>query len=78
MAVGDPRSTRDGVPGTPRYVAPWPRDYHADPGNLGTTPNGPKQPGIKYAGELPGVEPVASRNEKRRLQTIQQNQSGSV
>lgn len=77
LPAGDRTGTRDGVPGVPRYVMPWPRDYHADPGNIRST-NGPKQPGIKYVGELPGREPVASSREKQRLQLIRQAQSGSV
>jgi hypothetical protein len=53
---------------------------HADTGNLGSTPNGPKQPGIQYRGEIPGAgfEPWNSRNEKLRRQTIDAAQSGSV
>lgn len=72
--------TKDGIPGSPRYVYPWPRDMHADTGNLGSTPNGPKQPGIQYRGEIPGAgfEPWNSRNEKLRRQTIDAAQSGSV
>lgn len=72
-------STPDGKPGVPRYRFPWPRDMHADPGNLGTTPNGPKQPGIEYAGEIPGpgFEPWNSRNEKLRRQTIEAAQAGA-
>lgn len=77
MRAGDASGTKDGKPGIPRYVAPWPRDYHADPGNIGST-NGPKQPGIKYVGELPAREPVASLREKQRLAEILRNQQGSV
>jgi hypothetical protein len=70
----------DGKPGVPRYVYPLPRDYHADTGNLGTSPNGPKQPGIVYRGEVAGAgfEPWNSRNEKLRRQAIEAAQSGSV
>lgn len=72
--------TKDGKPGRPRYVYPLPRDMHADTGNLGSTPNGPKQPGVKYQGEIAGAgfEPFNSRNEKLRRQTIAAAQSGSI
>jgi hypothetical protein len=72
--------TKDGIPGVPRYVYPLPRDYHADTGNLGYSPNGPKQPGIQYAGEIPGAgfEPWNSRNEKLRRAAIDAAQSGLV
>ena len=78
--AGLANGTKDGVPGVPRYIYPLPRDYHADPGNLGTTPNGPKQPGIEYYGEVPraGFEPWNSRNEKLRRSAIQAAQSGAV
>lgn len=74
------RYTKDGKPGVPRYVYPLPRDMHADGGNLGATPNGPKQPGVQYRGEIPGAgfEPWNSRNEKLRRATILAAQSGSV
>src|SRR5438270_13791263 len=72
--------TRDGKPGVPRYIYPLPRDYHADPANLGATPNGPKQPGVVYRGEVPGpgFEPWNSRNEKLRRQVIEAAQNGAV
>lgn len=78
--MGSAKYTRDGAPGRPRYIYPLPRDYHADTGNLGTSANGPKQPGIVYAGEIPGAgfEPWNSRNEKLRRQTIEAAQGGSV
>jgi hypothetical protein len=74
---GSDKYTKDGKPGQPRYVYPLPRDYHADPGNLGATTNGPKQPGIQYRGEIPGAgfEPWNSRNEKLRQQVIQAAQA---
>jgi hypothetical protein len=70
----------DGQPGVPRYVYPLPRDYHAESSNLGTTPNGPKQPGVVYYGEIPhaGFEPWNSKNEKLRRQVIEAAQSGAV
>lgn len=74
-AVTPPLS--ESLAGAPRYVMPWPRDYHADPGNIAST-SGPKQPGIKYVGELPAREPVASLREKQRLAEILRNQQGSV
>lgn len=72
--------TKDGKPGQPRYVYPLPRGMHADPGNLGTTPNGPKQPGVIYRGEIPGAgfEPWNSKNEKLKRQIIDAAQSGST
>jgi hypothetical protein len=78
--MGSDQYTKDGKPGRPRYVYPLPRDYHADTGNIGSTPNGPKQPGIQYRGEVPGAgfEPWVSRNEKLRRQAIAAAQSGAV
>lgn len=77
--MGSDKYTQDGKPGRPRYFYPLPRDYHADPGNLGASPNGPKQPGIVYSGEIPGAgfEPWNSRNEKLRRATIEAAQQGS-
>lgn len=77
---GSSQYTKDGRPGEPRYVYPLPRDYHADTANLGASPNGPKQPGIQYKGEIPGAgfEPWNSRNEKLRQQAIAAAQSGAV
>lgn len=73
------RWTKDGRPGAPRYMYPWPRDMHADPSNLGTTPNGPKQPGMIYRGELEwqGFEPWNSYNEKLRRSIIEAYQEGN-
>ena len=69
----------DGQPGIPRYVAPVPRAYHADPGNIGFM-GMPKQPGLQYYGELPraGFDPWNSRNEKLRRAMIEAVQSGGV
>jgi hypothetical protein len=78
LPQGSDEFTRDGKPGVPRYVAPYPRDYHADPGNLGTDGKGPKQPHIQYRGEIPGKEPYGVTRERLRQQAIQQGQSGAL
>jgi hypothetical protein len=74
--MGSAAFTKDGKPGIPRYQPPIPRDYHTDPGNLGTDGKGPKQPGIIYKGELPGIDPWNVQNERLRRATIEANQSG--
>jgi hypothetical protein len=73
LPVGVSTWTKDGKPGTPRYVAPLPRDQHADPA---TFAEGVK---MQYYGELPhaGFEPWNSRNEKLRRAVIQAAQAGS-
>lgn len=76
--MGSDKFTRDGKPGVPRYLAPWPRDYHADPGNLGaSTSHGPKQPGIIYRGEIPGREPYGVTRERLRRGAITSAQAGT-
>jgi hypothetical protein len=76
LPQGSDKYTRDGKPGVPRFIAPLPRSYHADPANLGST-SGPKQPGLVYYGEVPhaGFEPWNSRNEKLRRQVIEAAQA---
>lgn len=78
LPQGSDKYTRDGRPGVPRYVAPLPRDMHADPALIGFAGT-PYSTGLEYYGEIPhaGFEPWNSRNEKLRQQTIQAVQSGS-
>jgi hypothetical protein len=77
--IGSSKFTRDGRPGQPRYIYPWPRTMHADPGNLGSmVASGPKQPGIEYSGDLHLREPWVATNERLRRATIAAYQSGSI
>ncbi len=78
LPQGSDKYTKDGKPGIPRYVPPYPKDYHADSSNLGSTPNGPKQPGILYVGELPTMDPWNVLNARLRQATIEAYQSGGA
>jgi hypothetical protein len=69
----------NGKPGIPRYIAPYPIDYHADPANLSSDGKGPKAPGVAPWDSLPqkGFDPWNSQNQKLRQSIIQAAQSGS-
>lgn len=78
LPQGSAQYTRDGKPGTPRYISPYPRDYHADPANLAADGKGSKAPGVEPWDSIPqkGFEPWNSQNEKLRQATIQAAQAG--
>lgn len=78
MPQGSDKYTRDGKPGRPRYLSPYPRDYHVDPANLASDGKGPKAPRVAPWDSIPqaGFEPWNSRNEKLRLSTIRAAQAG--
>jgi hypothetical protein len=78
LAQGSSAYTKDGRPGTPRYLAPYPIDYHVDPSNLASDGKGPKAPGVVPWDSLQqaGFEPWNSRNEKLRQSMIQATQAG--
>lgn len=78
LPQGSDEFTRDGKPGVPRYIAPYPRDYHVDPANLAVVSRGPKAPGIEYWGDQPRHDPWAATNARLRQAAIQAAQSGSA
>jgi hypothetical protein len=64
----------------PRYIAPYPRDYHVDPANLSADGKGPKAPGVEPwdSQQQAGFEPWNSRNAKLRQSLIQAAQAGGM